>query len=576
MKKIVTILSLALLLNASEETCYTVQLASASNSPNNLEIINNGNYPDNCRLMTIGNNIAMRCGCYDKLSTAGTSLFNLQKDYKEAIIIKTYKNRFDTKNKLKKDIVSPFKETPTILAAAPQEIINEEPVMQVTVEESVSENALTLNQAIEKLKSNNLEIQGATYDISAAKADEYIAEGNHWGKLDFIQDVARSNDAGNVFGFKLSSREASFGDFGFAEFSLPSTPEEGAALLATQPDDLNYPDDRNYFQSKLKYEVPLFAGFQISSYSEIMASMTKMKTLDKQQIINEKIYELRKSFYDMALIKSSTKNLKVILNNILKLEDMTKSMISVGYAKNVDLLEVKAKKGNVERLLGQMKSNEKLLYHYISFLLNEKVTEIRPPKTSVLMPKASNDEILKNNLDIQKASTGLEVRKSMVDVSQANYYPKVGAFAELSTADNSFLGNAADHRAYTVGARLTWNIFNGGIDESKLEKSQLEHLKTQTQVQLARAGIELQIQKIRTEIATYDEEIISLEKELTLANEIYINYEGRYKEKLTSMSNVIIKQSEQIEKILQLQMVKNKRNERIFALEKIANGEIHD
>jgi hypothetical protein len=39
------------------------------------------------------------------------------------------------------------------------------------------------------------------------------------------------------------------------------------------------------------------------------------------------------------------------------------------------------------------------------------------------------------------------------------------------------------------------------------------------------------------------------------------------------MSDVIIKQSAQIEKILQLQMAKNKRTEKIFELEKIANGD---
>ncbi|MDQ7068017.1 MAG: hypothetical protein Q9M40_08610 [Sulfurimonas sp.] len=37
------------------------------------------------------------------------------------------------------------------------------------------------------------------------------------------------------------------------------------------------------------------------------------------------------------------------------------------------------------------------------------------------------------------------------------------------------------------------------------------------------------------------------------------------------MNDVIIKQSQQIEKILQLQIAKNKRNEKIFALEKLAN-----
>jgi outer membrane protein TolC len=304
-----------------------------------------------------------------------------------------------------------------------------------------------------------------------------------------------------------------------------------------------------------------------------MSAMTKMKTLEKEQIINEKIYELRKSYYDMALLKSSIINLTTILDNIYTLENMTESMIEVGYAKKVDLLEVKAKKGNVERLLVQMHSNEKLLYHYISFLLNEKTTEIIVPESEVVMPTATTQEILENNLDIQKAQAGLKVREGMVGVSQSAYYPMVGAFAEVATADDTFLGDAADHQAYTVGARLTWNIFNGGIDSAKIEKSQLEYLKTKTQVQLARAGIELQTAKLTTEILSLDEELSSLEKELTLANEIYIHYEGRYKEKLASMSDVIIKQSEQIQKILQLQMVKNKRNERIFALEKLANGE---
>jgi outer membrane protein TolC len=185
----------------------------------------------------------------------------------------------------------------------------------------------------------------------------------------------------------------------------------------------------------------------------------------------------------------------------------------------------------------------------------------------------SDEDILKSNIDLQKASTGLSIRKNMVNVSKSSYYPMVGAFAEIATADDSFLGDMSDHKAYTVGARLQWNLFNGGIDKAKIEKSKIEQLKTQTQIQLAKKGIALKIAKIRTQIKTLDTEIESLKKELALANAIYENYEGRYREKLSSMSDVIIKQSEQIQKILQLQMAHNKRNERIFALEKLANGE---
>ncbi|MEA1892458.1 MAG: TolC family protein [Campylobacterota bacterium] len=437
-------------------------------------------------------------------------------------------------------------------------------------------NSLTLDEAIEILKSENLEIKTASLDIDLAKAQADTVSGNHWGKLDFVQDFANSNDAGNVFGFKLTSREATFEDFGAREFMNATGMNGGIppeSAYTTPPQKLNYPDSRNFFQSKLQYEVPLFTGFQISSYEDIMNSMTKMKQLDKKQIINEKIYQLRKSYYDMALLKNSTNNLNTILTNIETLEEMTQQMIEVGYAKKVDLLEVQAKKGNVNRLILQMESNQKLLYHYISFLLNQKIQNISTSSAIVAMPTCSDENILNNNLDIQRASTGLEVRKSMVDVSKSSYYPMVGAFGELATADDSFLGNANDHKSYTVGARLTWNIFNGGIDDAKVEKSRIEQIKTSTQVKLAKKGIALSIDKIRTEIQTYDAEIISLENELNLANEIYKNYEGRYREKLSSMSDVIIKQSEQIQKILELQMAQNKRNERIFALEKLANGE---
>jgi len=463
-------------------------------------------------------------------------------------------------------------------------------VMLVTTN-SANATALTMDMAVSILKENNLEIKIAKLDQSIARKDENFANGNHYGKIDFIQDFAYSNDAGNVFGFKITSREATYRDFGFSEYQAEQqqiaasggdqtkidTQEEQQAV-ADQNDEkydaLNYPDPRAFFQSKIRYEVPFFTGYKLTNYVEIMKSMTKMKTLDKHKLINEKIYQLRKSFYDMALLQNSTKNLKSILNNIHKLENMTKNMINVGYAKKVDLLEVRAKKGNVERLLMDLKLNQKLLYHYISFLLNKKVTSIIPPKSAVPMPRINSKEILESNVDIKKALVGLKIKKNMLGVSEAANYPMIGAFAELATADDTFLGDAADHAEYSLGMRLSWNIYNGGIDKASIEKAKIDLIKTKTQVQLARKGIGLKIAKIRTQIKSSNEKVISLEKELALANEIYNNYEGRYREKLSSMSDVIIKQSEQIQKILELQKVKNTRNERIFALEKLANGDL--
>lgn len=426
---------------------------------------------------------------------------------------------------------------------------------------------LSLPQALELLENQNLEIKAAALDIQSARSDVAVARGYNYGSLDFTQSAIRSNDAGNVFGFKLSSREATFGDFGFADFSLTNP-----NILTVQPRDLNYPGYQNYFQSKLTYMLPLYTGGKLSSYTRISEKMENIKKLDSDKVKTEKIYETRKSYYDMALLQHSIDQMTIIRDNIATLERTTQQMIKEGYAKKVDLLEVEAKKANVERTLIEMESNKKLLYHYLSFLLNQNVTEITLPEDDRASSTLDESQVLSNNIDLKKASEGLEIRDKMVDLAYAPFLPQIGAFAEASSADNTFLGNFADHKAFTIGAKLSWNLFNGNVDGAALEKARLEKIKTATQVELAKKGVALQYDKIRTDIESLDSQVKSLEKELELVNQIYKNYEGRYHEHLVSMSDVIIKQSQQIEKVLNLQMIKNQRNERIFALEKLSNG----
>jgi len=426
---------------------------------------------------------------------------------------------------------------------------------------------LSLPAALEILENNNLEIKSANFDVQSAASDTAIAKGYNYGSLDFTQTMSRSNDAGNVFGFKLSSREATFGDFGFAQFDSTNP-----NILSVQPADLNYPGYQNYFQSKLTYMVPLYTGGKLDAYGDIAEKMEKIKQLDSRQIKTEKRYELRKSYYDMALLQNSIDHMKTIHKNISTLEQTTRMMIKEGYAKKVDLLEVEARKANVERSLTEMEANKKLLYHYLSFLLNENITEIELPAHDYPASAISETDVLTNNTDLKKASQGLEIREKMVDVAYAPFLPQIGAFAEASSADDTFLGDFNKHKAFTVGAKLSWNLFNGGADSNGFEKARIEKLKTTTQVELAKKGIALQYDKISTEIESLNSQVKSLEKELELADQIYRNYEGRYHEHLASMSDVIIKQSQQIEKVLNLQMVKNQRNERIFALEKLSNG----
>ena len=295
--------------------------------------------------------------------------------------------------------------------------------------------------------------------------------------------------------------------------------------------------------------------------------------MDSKKIKNEKVYQTKKTFYDISLVEVFIKNLQKIVTNIETLENMVKSMIDEGYAKKVDLLEVQAKKASVVRMLNIAKYNRELAYQYLSFLLNQKVESIKTIYALAPVTKLSTEAILDKNLDIQKAKKGYEITAMAVELEKSDFRPMAGAFAEIGSADDTPFGDFSDHSFYTVGFKIDWNLFNGQIDKQKLEKAKVKNLKVRDQVELAKKGIALMIDKVKTEIKSLDSEIDSLEKELDFAKEVYKNYFGRYQEKIVSINDVIIKQSIEIEKTLKLQEAKNKRNEKVFLLEKIAGEE---
>ncbi|MBV5278527.1 MAG: TolC family protein [Campylobacteraceae bacterium] len=433
-------------------------------------------------------------------------------------------------------------------------------------------SSLTLEQAIQRVKKTNLEINIARYNEEIKALEHHVATGSNYGSLDLKQLAIRSNDAGNIFGFKLQSREASFADFGFADF-LKYQPSLGDSVVSVQPQDLNYPKARNNFQTQLEYTIPLYTGGKLEQYGRITKALEHLSTLEREQLTSQKVYEVKKSFFSISLLDAFISNLTITKSNIEKLELMTKEMMKEGYAKKVDLLEVEARRFDINRLLNQATANRALAYHFLSFLLDERVISISGVYEDALHVNQNMENILEQNLDIQKAHKGLEISQMNIALQESAFLPTVGAFVNYGSSDNQPFNDFAKHDAYTVGLQLKWNLFNGGVDKNNVEKARVENLKAVGQLSLAQKGIALHVEEIKTQIQSYEFEIESLKKEVELSRAIYENYFARYGEKLVSINDVIIKQSEEIAKVLRLKEIQNSRNEKIFELEKIAHKE---
>ncbi len=432
---------------------------------------------------------------------------------------------------------------------------------------------LNLKDAISILKHDNLELKVSRFNEQMKAYDAIVAKGHNYGKLDLSITAMRSNDAGNVFGFKLQSREATFNDFGFDEFlaQMGGLPANASTLLSTQPNNLNFPDARNYYQTKVSYMLPLYTGGKLSEYGRITDALFRMSKWDTKKIINQKIFQTQKAFYDISLVQSYIYKLSKIIKNVNHLEDIVRSMNKEGYAQDIDLLEVQARKAEARSMYNQAKLNKKLAYQFLSFLLNKKVTSIKKVSDMVPMPFIDSMDVNRDNIDIQKALLGLQITQMAVNVEKANFLPTLGGFMEYSSADDVLWNEFTQKDSYTIGLQLKWNIFNGGIDKANLEKAKVNHLKMKDQILLAKSGINLKVNKLKTEILGKNADIKSYKKQLYFARKVYENYQSRYKEGIVSISDVLIKQSKELEILLRLLSVKNERNTKIFELNSILN-----
>jgi len=452
---------------------------------------------------------------------------------------------------------------------------------------------LTLQRALEMVKHDNLEVKISRFSEQMRQTEVKVAEGMNYGTLDLSLTGMRSNDALNVFGFKLMSREATFSDFGFSDFMgaigqgaaqsggdfgkfAQGLAQNGGAILGIAPHDLNYPGARNNFQTKLSYMLPVYTGGKLTEYRHIMESMYRMSKYDTQKMINTKIYEVKKAFYDISLVERYIVNLSKIRKNIDTLEDVIVTMQKEGYAKEIDLLEVQARKAEADSMYNQAKLNKDLAYQFLSFLLNREVASIRKVSLRAPMPRVNRAILELNNIDIQKAKLGLRISEMAVKAEEASFLPTVGGFAEYGSADNTLFNDFTGKDSYTFGLQAKWNVFNGGQDDARLEKAKLKRLQVRDQVALAKKGIALKAKKLKTEILSADSDIKSYTKQLRFAKKVYENYKTRYKEGMASISDVLIQQSKQLESLLKLLTVVNKRNTKIFELESIVNkgGEV--
>jgi outer membrane protein TolC len=388
-----------------------------------------------------------------------------------------------------------------------------------------------LNQTIE----NSKDLQKQKINIDIAKTNSDFIDGVNFGKVSLNSDISRTNHSGYVFMGKLSSREATFRDFGFIENT--GNPND----IDIAPKDLNYPDSYTSINSYISYDLPLFTGFALYHQKGILKLQEKaneiLYNLDKKNLE----FEVLKAYNSAVLAKDFVKTMQKAKDTIGFIKNGAKEFHKNGLVTKIDVNEAELYFLNTNSNLIEAENNFKLSLAYLKFLTsNENISDVENLQNTYLEIKEFEDLYkiaLKNRDEITLQNISIEANNKNIKANQGSYYPSVFTHLEYGYNDDKF-STSKDKDYYMALLGISLTLFDG-TRSANLEKSRLEYLKAKLDFEKLQDGIKLEVQKAILDYKAKQE--ILKEKILAseLASSVLNQAKLQYKNRLISMTTLL-------------------------------------
>lgn len=388
-----------------------------------------------------------------------------------------------------------------------------------------------LNQTIE----NSKDLQKQKINIDIAKTNSDFIDGLNFGKVSLNSDISRTNHSGYVFMGKLSSREATFRDFGFIENT--GNPND----IDIAPKDLNYPDSYTSINSYISYDLPLFTGFALYHQKGILKLQEKaneiLYNLDKKTLE----FEVLKAYNSAVLAKDFVKTMQKAKDTIGFIKNGAKEFHKNGLVTKIDVNEAELYFLNTNSNLIEAENNFKLSLAYLKFLTsNENISDVENLQNTYLEIKEFEDLYkiaLKNRDEITLQNISIEANNKNIKANQGSYYPSVFTHLEYGYNDDKF-STSKDKDYYMALLGISLTLFDG-TRSANLEKSRLEYLKAKLDFEKLQDGIKLEVQKAILDYKAKQE--ILKEKILAseLASSVLNQAKLQYKNRLISMTTLL-------------------------------------
>jgi outer membrane protein TolC len=322
--------------------------------------------------------------------------------------------------------------------------------------------SLSIEEAVELASKNNQRILQSSAQTQIAKAEYIQSSAAFLPSIDFSLSGIKTNDPLASFGFKLKQEIVQQTDF--------------------SPSLLNDPLIMNHYSMKFELQLPILNmdGFYQRKASKLAYESAQLQNERNLKFIQ---FQTKSSYFQLAL---SYEVIKVVNESLISAKaalTLSENNFEQGLIKEADVLLAKVHLSDLTNKLKEAKNRSESSKEHLLNLIGLS-TNLELKLSSTLITESGSTDFDLSDLsihqrsDIKAYSKGVDARMQLQKASSMKFMPRINAFGSNEWNDDKILGTQATN--YSLGAILSWKLFNGqknigGIKKAKAELAYAQH-----------------------------------------------------------------------------------------------------
>lgn len=380
--------------------------------------------------------------------------------------------------------------------------------------------SLSRTQLAEKWKSQNLQLKMSQKEVESARSDYRQSNALFLPSINASHTAITTTNPLMAFGSKLNQQIITMADF--------------------NPALLNNPEQVQNYATKIEVLQPLI---NVDGWQERKAAKAKMEAYELQSQRTEEYlkWEIDKAYTQLQLAYQAVEVVKKADATAQKNLKLVQNYYAQGLLQKTDLLNVQVRVGEVTNQLRYARSNIKNASDYLAFLLNEdNPNGIYKPTESLtrnIQPEDIDLALPKSRKDLMAMDKSTEAYKSMMQSGKLNFLPRLNAFGVYEMYDTQIFQFGAT--GYTLGAQLSWEVFDGYKSIGKMEKAKAEFQKASYENEQYQKQSQLELNKTARQLADAEHNVSLSVLAYEQAQEAYRIRQNRFEQGLEKTSDLL-------------------------------------